>query len=229
MAEASPLQSFPAAGEYLSCIYLIRRDYGAVANARLAQWMRVSTSAVNQAVGRLRKLGLADQPPYGSIELSPAGEALAKAMLRRHYLIEHLLVGSVGYPWDKADAEAHRLQGQISDELADHLERSLGHPRACPHGNPFPDSPDAAAALAAPRLDAAPAGAVAYIVRISEEGEAVDGLLRACQDRGIKPGAVFEVAGADGRSIGLRRAWDAAAPIAELPLGFARHVGARWN
>ena len=198
---------FPAAAEYVSGIYILARDYGKVSNSRLAAWTGVSGSAVTQALGRLKRLGLARQARYESIELTEQGRLLAVKVLRRHYLLEHLLVRFLDYPWEKADDEAKRLQSEISDDLAEHLFQKLGSPQACPHGNPMPGSSVEARLLNAPRLSDAPVGAFLRIIRITEEGEQIPQMLDFCHSRGIKPGASFTVLDRHGEIIHLGSAW----------------------
>ncbi len=199
------LKAFPAAAEYLSNIYLICRDYGEAANHRLAEWLGVSTSAVTQALGRLKKIGLVSQERYEHVYLTEAGRTLALKVLKRHYLLEHLLVKTLGFPWDKSDEEAKVLQNQISDDLADHLDEKLGHPQTCPHGNPLPGTEIEAKRLAAPRLPTAAVGRSVVVVRITEEGEGVSGMLTFCQAAGLKPGArvTVESSNADGVTVRL--------------------------
>lgn len=158
MDAAEVHKRFPAAAEYLSGIYILQRDYGRVSNSRLAAWTGVSGSAVTQALGRLKRLGLARQLRYENIELTVQGRALAITVLRRHYLLEHLLVRVLEFPWEKADDEAKRLQSEISDDLAEHLYHRLGSPQACPHGNPMPGARIEGRLLGAPRLSKAPGG-----------------------------------------------------------------------
>ncbi|HVO40161.1 MAG TPA: metal-dependent transcriptional regulator [Spirochaetia bacterium] len=186
-------ERFPAAAEYLSGIYILQRDYGRVSNSRLAAWTGVSGSAVTQALGRLKKLGLARQVRYENIELTPRGRALAVTVLRRHFLLEHLLVRILEFPWEKADDEAKRLQSQISADLTEHLYKRLGSPQACPHGNPMPGSKMERKLLTAPKLIDAPAGLRIRILRITEEGEQIPRMLDFCHSRGIRPGASFRV------------------------------------
>jgi DtxR family Mn-dependent transcriptional regulator len=195
------LKAFPAAAEYLSNIYLICRDYGEAANHRLAEWMGVSTSAVTQALGRLKKIGLVSQKRYQNVFLTDSGRALALKVLKRHYLLEHLLVKTLGFPWDKSDEEAKVLQNQISDDLAEHLDEKLGFPQTCPHGNPLPGTEIEARRLAAPRLPTAAVGSSVMIVRITEEGEGVPGMLPFCQNAGLKPGTRVGVVSSDGQGI----------------------------
>jgi len=194
------LKTFPAAAEYLTNIHLICRDYGFAANHRLAEWMGVSTSAVTQALGRLKKIGLVTQERYEHVFLTEAGRALALKVLKRHYLLEHLLVKTLDFPWDKSDKEAKVLQNHISDDLADHLDARLGYPQTCPHGNPLPGTDVEARLLSCPRLPQAAVGASVLLVRITEEGEGLPAMLPFCQTEGLKPGirASIEAMGPEG-------------------------------
>ncbi len=186
------IRKFPSAPDYLSNVFLIARDYDYVNNARLADWMNVSRPAVTQAVKRMASQGLVEQDEFGMISLTEDGRVIAKAVLRRHYLLEHLLVGVLQYPWDKSDAEAKRLQDKVSQDFVDHLYERLGRPRTCPHGNPFPDEEDPNV-LKAPRLTDAHPGDLVKILRITEEGEDIDGLLSSCYELGIRPGRSFVI------------------------------------
>ena len=195
---------FPAAAEYLSSIYILKRDYGHVSNMRLAEWTGVSSSAVTQALGRLKRLGLARQERYEDIELTDEGRDFAIQVLRRHYLLEHLMVRVLGYPWDKADEEAKTLQSAVSDELTEHLYQKLGAPQTCPHGNPMPGSTLETRLLTAPRLSEAPVGSRVRILRITEEGEQLPLMLQFCFAHGVQPGATLLIVKRDEREIELQ-------------------------
>ncbi len=185
----------------------------------------MSGSAVTQALKRLKRLGLARQERYGDIALTPAGRRLAVQVLRRHYLLEHLLVRSLGYPWEKADREAKLLQNLISPDLTEHLYRRLGAPQTCPHGNPMPGARVERKLLAAARLSDAPVGRRITILRITEEGEQVPSLLSTCSARGVTPGAPFRVAAADAHAI-----WLVSGRVPQrlrIPRAMAWHV--RWE
>ncbi len=199
-------KQFPAVAEYVSGIYILQRDYGQVSNRRLAAWIGVSGSAVTQALTRLKRLGLAVHKRYEEIGLTPEGRSLAVQVLRRHYLLEHLLVRLLGYPWDRADDEAKLLQSEISDDLAEHLYRKLGAPQTCPHGNPMPGSSVELRLLSAPRLSDAPVGSIVEILRITEEGEQLPAMLAFCHSHGLQPGARFEVVARDERDLRLKDA-----------------------
>ena len=226
-------RQFPAAAEYLSGIYIVQRDYGGVTNTHLASWVGVSNSAVTQTLGRLKRLGLARQIRYGAIGLTAEGRALAVKILRRHALLEHLLVGVLQYPWEKADEEAKRLQSQISEDLTEHLFLRFGSPQTCPHGNPLPGSPLEARLLRAPRLSQAPLQVELRILRITEEGEQVPHMLDICHVHGIQPGARFRLAGRDEKEVRLVRADGAALRAGReeiaLELAKAEHIRVELN
>ena len=183
---------FPAAPEYLTQIFLIERDNGTVPNARLADRLGVSRPAVSQAVGRLKKLNLVDQDRYGAIGLSAEGRLIAEKVVRRHFLLEHLLV-SIEFPWEKADTEAGLLQDSLSDELTEYLASRLGNPQVCPHGNPFPGAEVERKYLEAPSLIEAEEGQKLKVIRITEEGEMTEGMLSFCINQGIVPGKILTV------------------------------------
>lgn len=186
-------KQFPAAIEYLTEMYLIARDYKRITNAHLAEWMNVSRSAVTQAVARMKKLGLVEQNPYESIEITDAGRQLAITFLRRHYLIEHLLVRILGFPWHKADEEAKQLQSVISEDLTEYLYKHLGEPHSCPHGNPFPEDPRGAMLLQAVPITEGREGDTHLVVRVTEEGEALPGMLLYCYKNRIEPGSKMKI------------------------------------
>lgn len=188
---------FPAAVDYLISIFLIDREYGEVSNGRLASRLGVSKPAVSQAVGRLKKLNLVQQDLYGTIRLSPEGRIFAARILKRHYLIEHLLIGKLDYPWDRSDDEAQRLQASISEEFADYLDEAFGHPQTCPHGNPMPGSKRETKLINAPRLIRAEVGTTLTLIRITEEGEMVAGLLKFCNANQLRPGIELEILASD--------------------------------
>lgn len=216
---------FPAAADYLSTILLIERDYGEVHNTRLSQRLGVSKPAVSQAISRLKHINLVHQDSYKTIELTDDGRALAENIIRRHYLIEHLLIKSVDFPWEDADSEALRLQTVISADLADHLYNAFGQPDVCPHGNPFPGSSVESGLLEARKLTACEPQSAVTVVRITEEGEGVDGLLRFCHEEKIHPGASLTILDTNaGDSVSVRTTDGRELTI---PRTFAEHLRVR--
>lgn len=186
-------KQFPSALNYLTTITVIEREFGKVGNTVLAGQLGVSKPAANQAIGRLKKLGLAEQNPYGGINLTLEGKRFAFAVLRRHYLIEHLLISQLSYPWDKSDDEAQRLQASLSEEFTEYLYEFFNRPETCPHGNPFPGSAIEQELLNARRLSGASLNEPLVLIRITELGETVVGLLPFCYENALLPGTPLTV------------------------------------
>lgn len=186
-------RKYPTASHYISQIYLIMRDYGYCNNHRLAEMIGVSASAVSQSAGRLKRLELIEQDRYGMITLTDYGQRLAKQILKRHYLLEYLMVRQLEYPWDLADREAEQLQDKVSDLFIDHLDERMGYPGCCPHGNPMPDNPRTDQILAFGPVDTVKDGSRVSIVRITEEGERYKDLLHFCYINRIMPEDSYRV------------------------------------
>ena len=186
-------------GEYLIRIYTTLREGSRVVGSRLAERLGVSASAVTQAFQRMERQGLAVIDQDWGVQLTPEGRSIAESIIRRHYLIERLLVDTLGFDWADADDEAERLEHSLSPKLEDYLFESLGHPTTCPHGNPFPGSPDEERLLGARKLTETNEGERVTLLRITEEGEDEGDLLRFAHDNGLLPGTAAEV-----RSVDLR-------------------------
>lgn len=214
-------KKFPAAAEYLIEIFIICRDYGIVKNSVISKRLGVSKPAVTQAMNRLKKYNLIEQDLYGAINMTAFGRVTAASLLKRHYLIEHLLIRTLDYHWVKSDEEASRIQSVISDDFADFLYDKMGRPDTCPHGNPFPGSEREDEIVGAPRLSTAEPGRQLRLVRITEEGEAAEGLLQFCYEHTLKPGCGIGVVAAD--EDGITVEFDGKSPIL-IPMKFAEYI-----
>ena len=160
----------------------------------LAARLGLAASSVTEMVKKLVAQGLAVHEPYGAIELTPDGTALALRMLRRHRLIETWLVRHVGFRWDEVHDEAEVLEHAVSDRLLDALDAQLGHPTRDPHGDPIPAIDGTIDLPIASLLRDVPAGGV--VVRISDhdplllrhleaEGIVVDTMIDAVMREGL--------------------------------------------
>jgi DtxR family transcriptional regulator, Mn-dependent transcriptional regulator len=110
----------------------------AITTNALAARLGLAASSVTEMVKKLTAQGLAHHEPYGAIELTERGRALALTMVRRHRLIETWLVERFGYRWDEVHDEAEVLEHAMSDRLLDAIDEQLGRPARDPHGDPIP-------------------------------------------------------------------------------------------
>lgn len=188
MAQKTPESEMSSVqGDYLIRVYTTLREGSRVVGSRLADRLGVSASAVTQAFQRMEKQGLAVIDHEWGVQLTPEGRSIAESIIRRHYLIERLLVDTLGFDWADADDEAERLEHSLSPKLETYLFESLGRPTTCPHGNPFPGSPDEERLLGARKLTETRVGESVEVLRITEEGEDDGDLLRFAHDHGLLP------------------------------------------
>ena len=195
----------PAESEYLIQLYLLIREGRKVVGARIAEHMGVSAPAVTQALKRMARHGLIRSSRDEGVKLTDTGIESAKRTIRRHYLLERLLVDELGYDWVDADDEAARLEYSLSPSLEEHLFERLGRPTTCPHGNPFPDSAEEQQLLHARAVSELAVGETARILRVTEYGEADGELMRFLHDNGLVPGATITLAGATDRNLTIER------------------------
>ena len=174
----------PAFEEYCETIFELEEDDVAVIQARMAERLQVSRPAVSEMIKRLETEGLITTD--GAIRLTPAGQGLAQRVVRRHRLAERFLTDLLGLSWAEAHHEAGRWEHVISDGVEAALDRVLGNPTTCPHGNPIPGSSYLAPAMI-PLADVS-VGSPFTITRIPEELEFTPGLLDFLEQSSILPG-----------------------------------------
>lgn len=215
-------QSSATANEYLSQIYLLLRERRRIVGARIAERMGVSAAAVSQGLKRLEQNGLVILDPDDGVILTTGGKEQAERTIRRHYLLERLLVDELGFDWVEVDEEADKLEHSLSPRLEEHLFERLGRPTTCPHGNPFPGSTDERKLLDAPRLSEVSAGEHTVIVRITEEAEENDELMRRLDQDRLVPGTKITVINVSDLEIVFKKENSEQEII--LPIIYARNI-----
>jgi len=164
--------SLPAssvAQDYLKAIYGAGEWTGAGATtSALAARFGVAPSTASETIRKLAAAGWVDHERYGQVTLTPAGRAVALAVVRRHRIVETYLVERLGYSWDEVHEEAEMLEHAMSDRLLARMDAALGHPVRDPHGDPIPQ-PDGSVPQppAVPLADLA-AGMRGRVARISD-------------------------------------------------------------
>jgi DtxR family transcriptional regulator, Mn-dependent transcriptional regulator len=175
----------PAFEEYCECIFELQEDDLSVIQARIAERLQVSRPAVSEMMRKLDAEGLISQST-GKIRLTARGLRLAERVVRRHRIAERFLTDMLGLSWAEAHHEAGRWEHVMSEQVENALDRLLGSPTTCPHGNPIPGSdyeaPDAV------RLVDLNLGETFRVSRIPEELEFTPGLLDFLEASQILPG-----------------------------------------
>lgn len=199
-----------SAEEYLEAIYKLGEEGQPVALSTLAECLEISSVSANEMVRKLVERNLVLYEPYKGVSLTPAGQAKALAVIRRHRLWERLLTDVLGLSWDQVHEEACRLEHATSPLVEERLAQLLGEPKTCPHGHPMPTAEGEMAVEAGCPLAELTAGQRARVLRVPEGDDA---LLRYLATLGLKPQVTVQV--------------EAAAPFQgplTVQVGEARHV-----
>jgi DtxR family Mn-dependent transcriptional regulator len=174
----------PAFEEYCEAIFELQEDDVEVIQARIAERLGVSRPAVSEMIRRLEAQGFVGMS--GGVALTGAGRRLAERVVRRHRLAERFLTDILGLSWADAHREAGKWEHVISETVEDAINRVLGDPTTCPHGNPIPGA-DYTAPDAVP-LAELDVGDAFVVSRIPEELEFTPGLLEFLEGADVLPG-----------------------------------------
>jgi DtxR family transcriptional regulator, Mn-dependent transcriptional regulator len=180
-----------AVEDYAKAIYALEtRSGAAVTTTALADRLEVTPASASGMVRKLDELGLVTHVPYRGVQLTPAGVRVALEVLRHHRLLELYLAEHLDVPWDRVHDEAEVLEHVLSEELEELIAAKLGHPTRDPHGDPIPSAELVLDERPHERLATLEAGTTGVLVRVSD---ARPEMLRYLAERGIGPGARFEV------------------------------------
>lgn len=184
--------SSPATEEYLELLYRFQAADQPARPADVSRHLGVSSAAVSGMLERLEADGQIRRTADRAVLLTAAGDKIGRSQLRKHRLVERLLHSVIGRPWDAVHAEACRFEHAMSDEVTDSIERVLGNPTTCPHGNPIPSVSDGAPR---PMVDDRPLAAcrVGQLLAVSRIADEQTELLRYLFSLGLLPGVEIEV------------------------------------
>lgn len=103
--------------DYLEALYELAGERNLpVRSVDLADKLSVSRPSVSNAVAVLKKKGLVEQQPYGSIILSEEGLAIGKATYGRHTILYDFLHTILGVEESRAAYEACEMEHAISED-----------------------------------------------------------------------------------------------------------------
>jgi len=153
--------------EYLEWIYRLSKEQEKITPTDLARNLKVSPASVTNMLKRLTERDLIHYQPYKGITLTDGGRRVGARIIRRHGLLERLLCDVLGFPWHKVDDAVRHLEHYITEEVEERLDRHLGHPKTCPHGQPL----DWETADESIRLSELGPGQSATVARIGNEDE----------------------------------------------------------
>lgn len=176
--------------EYLEGIYKLQQKSGIARTSEIVKLLQVVPGTVTNTIERLEKEGLVVHEPYRGVKLTEEGHKIALSVIRRHRLLERLLTDILHVGWDKVHKAACGLEHGITEDIDPFLEKALGHPKTCPHGNPIPTKFGGIIEEESEPLTNLELGEGGVVVKITEEEP---DLLRYLATLGLRPGAFLEV------------------------------------
>ncbi|NIM45282.1 MAG: metal-dependent transcriptional regulator [Nitrososphaeria archaeon] len=159
----------PVVEEYLESIWRLEEKSGIASTGDVSKDLQVAMGTVTNTVQRLEKMGLITHIPYRGMRLTDEGRRIALDVIRRHRLTERLLTDVLEVDWSKVHDEACKLEHSLSREIVKSLEKRLGNPKTCPHGNPLPTTLGEIVEEEAEPLSALSSGDRGVVVKITSE------------------------------------------------------------
>jgi DtxR family Mn-dependent transcriptional regulator len=180
-----------AVEDYAKAIYVLesRADEPVSTNA-LADRLKVTPGSVSAMLRKLDELGLVTHQRYRGVRLTSSGRRVALEVIRHHRLLELFLAEVLDMPWDRVHKEAEVLEHVLSTELEEVIAEKLGNPTRDPHGDPIPTVDFIIDEIETASLAELEKGTTGVFVRVSDSDPE---MLRYLGERGVTPGATFEV------------------------------------
>ena len=185
--------------DYVKTIYLLSQGNAdqLVPMGKLADRMGVVPGTATTMMKALSEAGLIKYEPRSGVRLSPGGHKLALHVLRRHRLIELLLVEKIGLDWSEVHAEAEALEHAVSDRLMERIDELLGYPRVDPHGDPIPTAGGTVEPTGQSNLSDCSVRKKLTVTRVADQDPA---FLQFLTQSGLQPGTTLTVQSRDERA-----------------------------
>lgn len=184
------LRQSQAVEDALKTIFKMAGHGEPATTSALAEVLGVTPPTASAMLKRLSTHGLVERGEDHTATLTPHGADHARAVIRRHRLLETFLARVLDVPWDEVHAEAEVLEHAVSDRLLTRIDEHLGHPSADPHGDPIPPPTGPHSEQWGQRLDRVEAGSVFRVERVDDRDSAA---LRYLAIIGIRPGVSIDV------------------------------------
>ncbi|MEM3789040.1 MAG: metal-dependent transcriptional regulator [Candidatus Bathyarchaeia archaeon] len=172
------------AEEYIEAIYKLQKRSGVARTKELAKELNVVPGSITNTIAHLEKHGLVEHTPYKGVRLTAEGERRALNIIRRHRLAERLLTDILEAEWCDVHESACKLEHALTEDVLSLLERRLGYPKFCPHGNPIPTEGGEVSDVECCPLTSVAINQTCVIAKIVDERRE---MLAALAVKGIKP------------------------------------------
>ncbi len=188
---SSPKELSATIEEYLEAIYRLEEKKGSARTGDIAKELNVTLGTITNTIESMEKQRLVRHKPYRGVNLTRRGRQIALDVIRRHRLSERLLTDILSLEWSKAHDAACRLEHAIADkDIVEPLEKALGKPKTCPHGNPIPSASGEVVEEKSKILANLSLGEEGIIVKVTNEKPE---LLQYLATLGLVPGSKVQI------------------------------------
>ena len=126
--------------EYLLMLFREEAYQGKfISSVNVAKKLRVAPSTAVEALQKLAEKGFVTYIKRRGVQLTSKGLKIARKLVRKHRILEVLIVKIAEIDVDTACAMIRGLEVEVNDELMELLNNALGKPRYCPHGYEIPE------------------------------------------------------------------------------------------
>lgn len=181
-----------AVQDYLKAIHSLGGATEMVSPVDIAARLKVRAPSVTGMLKRLVEAGWITYETRRGAQLTDAGIAQARRVIRRHRLVELFLTRVLGLDWSEVDAEAERLEHAISPRLEKAIAAHLGEPVEDPHGHPIPSAEGEMHDRDLKPLHTFPAGCRVVIREVQDDNPE---RLKRWQTLGLTPGVIVRFVG----------------------------------
>jgi len=116
--------------EYLKTMYILKKQNGNIRVTDIASKMNCTKPSVNKAINNLKDKELVNYESYGKIELTRAGEEIAKKAIEAYDIVYVFLKDVLNLEKNEASSEAEKIKLAITDntinKLAKYVHKELG-------------------------------------------------------------------------------------------------------
>ena len=109
--------------EYLKTMYILKKKNGNIRVTDIAEKMEFSKASVNKAIKNLKEYGLVNFETYGTVELTPSGEDLAKKIIEAYDIFYLFFKDVLGISEDNAKIEAEKIKLTMNDDTINKLAK----------------------------------------------------------------------------------------------------------
>lgn len=121
----------PRSEDYLEVVLHLIRDKGYATTSDISTALKVKPPTVSKMIGRLAAKGYLEYQPYRGMKLTPAGERVAKSVIRRHQVISEFM-SMIGVDDETAFEDTEGIEHHVHPTTLRRLERIAEYLRTNP-------------------------------------------------------------------------------------------------